>query len=80
VIEEVYGEFFASVQSGLIVELSHQGQLYRVLRMFLDLPAGVQPMCRSGANPFRPREVLSRLRESMLALQGRGGTALQPQE
>jgi 2-oxoglutarate ferredoxin oxidoreductase subunit alpha len=80
VVEEGYREFFASVRAGLVVELSYQGQLYRVLRMFLDVPAGVQPMCRSGANPFLPAEVVARLRELALGLQQRRGTSLQPQE
>lgn len=61
VAEQVFRDFFASVKVGLVVELSHQGQLYRVLRMFVDLPPGVQSFCRSGANPFQPVEVLNRL-------------------
>jgi 2-oxoglutarate/2-oxoacid ferredoxin oxidoreductase subunit alpha len=80
VAEEVYGEFFASVHAGLVVEQSHQGQLYRILRMFLNVPDGVKPMCRSGANPFRPNEVVTRLRELTLALQRRHGADAQPQE
>ena len=61
VAEEVYREFFASVRAGLVVELSFQGQLYRILRMFVDVPAGVRPFARSGANPFRPAEVVDEL-------------------
>lgn len=61
VAEKVYRDFFASVTAGLVVELSHQGQLYRIIRMFVDLPKGVQSFCRSGANPFQPAEVLARL-------------------
>ena len=80
VAEDVYRRFFASVQAGYVVELSHQGQLYRLLRMFLDLPKGVRPFCRSGANPFQPAEVLAKLREASLALQRRVQDALQPQE
>ena len=53
---------------------------FLILRMYLDLPRGVRPFCRSGANPFQPAEVLSRLRESALALQRRVEEALQPQE
>ena len=40
---------------GLVVEQSHQGQLYRVLRMFVDVPAGVESLARSGSNPILPR-------------------------
>jgi 2-oxoglutarate ferredoxin oxidoreductase subunit alpha len=63
VAEGVYRELFASVCAGLVVEQSHQGQLHRILRMFVDVPAGVVSLSRSGANPFRPEEVLARLRE-----------------
>ncbi len=63
VAEPVYRDFFASVRRGLVLELSHQGQLYRLLRMFVDLPRGVVPFARSGAQPFRADEVLERLRQ-----------------
>lgn len=57
----IYREFLASVEAGLVVELSHQGQLHRILRMYLDLPAGLTSFCHSGADPFRPDQVLERL-------------------
>lgn len=63
VAETVYREFFASARAGLVVEQSHQGQLYRILRMFVDVPSGVVSLARSGANPFRPAEIVTRLRE-----------------
>jgi 2-oxoglutarate ferredoxin oxidoreductase subunit alpha len=69
VAERVYAEFFASVKAGLLVELSFQAQLYRVLRMYVDVPKGVQPLCRSGANPFQPGEVLDRLRSLSAGLE-----------
>jgi 2-oxoglutarate ferredoxin oxidoreductase subunit alpha len=78
--EDVYQSFFASVEAGLVVEQSHQGQLYRVLRMYLDVPAGVHSVCRSGANPFQPAEIVNRLRAEAMALQRRVEDALQPQE
>jgi 2-oxoglutarate ferredoxin oxidoreductase subunit alpha len=62
IAEHVYEAFFASVKAGLVVELSHQGQLYRMMRMFVDVPPSVQSFCRSGANPFQPAEVLKRIR------------------
>jgi 2-oxoglutarate ferredoxin oxidoreductase subunit alpha len=80
VAEEVYREFFASVRAGLVVEQSHQGQLYRVLRMFLDLPKGVRPLARSGANPFLPGEVAEKLRDAAVALQREAEDAREPQE
>ena len=81
VAEEIYARFFHSVQAGLVVEQSHLGQLYRVLRMFLDVPSGVQSFCRSGANPFQPAEVAAALRDAARALHRRTGDARhQPQE
>lgn len=69
IAEEIYREFFQSVRAGLVVELSYQGQLYRTLRMFVDVPSGVQPFCRSGANPIPPKDVLHRLRDLAVSLQ-----------
>ncbi len=63
VAEPVYRAFFASVRRGLVLELSHQGQLYRILRMFIDVPAGVTSFARSGAQPFRADEVVARLQQ-----------------
>ncbi len=67
VAEQVYQDFFASVRAGLVVELSYQAQLYRILRMFVDVPKGVLPFARSGANPFQPTEVLDKLSELAMA-------------
>jgi len=69
IAEEIYRDFFASVRAGFVVELSHQGQLYRLLRMFTDVPAGVTSLTRSGANPFQPDEVLAHLRRAAVSLQ-----------
>ncbi len=63
IAEAVYTEFFASIEKGLVVELSHQGQLYRILRMYVDVPKGVRSFARSGANPFQPAELLEQLRQ-----------------
>ena len=78
VIEETYREFLASVRAGMIVKQSYQGQLFRILRMFLDLPAEIQSFARSGALPFQPGEVVERLRA--VALRLRHADALQPAE
>lgn len=80
VVAEIYDDFFKSVQAGLVVELSHQGQLYRILRMFLDVPAGFESMCHSGASPIQPVEVVARLRELALKLQRRHTDLRQPVE
>jgi 2-oxoglutarate ferredoxin oxidoreductase subunit alpha len=69
IAEDIYRDFFAGVQAGLVVELSHQGQLYRILRMFVDVPAGVRQFTRCGANPIQPAEVVRKLRKAMMALQ-----------
>lgn len=80
VSEDAYRSFFAAVEAGLVVEQSHLGQLYRILRMYVDVPAGVQPFCRSGANPFQPAEIIARLREQTRVLQGRTSERSQPRE
>jgi 2-oxoglutarate ferredoxin oxidoreductase subunit alpha len=69
VAQQVYEEFFASVRAGLVVEQSHQGQLYRLLRMFVDIPEGVSSLSRSGSNPFTAVELSNHLRDRALALQ-----------
>ncbi len=78
--EGIYQRFMSSVKAGLVVEQSHQGQLYRILRMYLDLPAGLRQFCRSGANPIQPGDVVTKLREATIAMQRRTGDVLQPQE
>jgi 2-oxoglutarate ferredoxin oxidoreductase subunit alpha len=78
--EDVYKSFFTSVEAGLVVEQSHQGQLFRLLRMFVDVPADMRSFARSGANPFRPVEIVMELRNLMLSLQRRLQETLQPQE
>jgi 2-oxoglutarate ferredoxin oxidoreductase subunit alpha len=70
VAEQVYQDFFAPVSRGLFIEQSYQGQLYRLVRMYVDLPASVKSMAKSGSNPIQPAEVLARLREMVFALQG----------
>jgi 2-oxoglutarate ferredoxin oxidoreductase subunit alpha len=77
VAREVYEGFFASVEAGLVVEQSHQGQLYRILRMYVDVPRGVTSLARSGANPFQPAEVAAKLAELALGLQVRHGRQAQ---
>lgn len=80
VAERVYRHFFASIKAGIVVEQSHLGQFYRVLRMYADVPRSVESFARSGANPFQPREVVSRLRNLLSQLHRRHEGELQPQE
>jgi 2-oxoglutarate/2-oxoacid ferredoxin oxidoreductase subunit alpha len=60
--EEIYREFLASVKMGLVVEQSHQGQLFRLIRMYVDVPKGMESLAKSGSNPILATEVLERLR------------------
>jgi 2-oxoglutarate ferredoxin oxidoreductase subunit alpha len=80
VAEDVYRDFFGSVRAGLVVEQSYQGQLYRMLRMFLDVPRRVSSFAKDGANPFLPVEVAERLQQAALALQREGDDKREPQE
>ena len=61
VAEAVYQAFFAGVRAGFVVEQNHQGQLYRLLHMYLELPRGLRSLSRSGANPFAPAELVAQL-------------------
>ncbi len=80
IASDIYQEFFAGVEAGFVVEQSHQGQLYRIIRMYVDVPQGVEPFCRSGANPFQPAELVERVRSATLALQSRVESLVAPQE
>jgi 2-oxoglutarate ferredoxin oxidoreductase subunit alpha len=76
--EEIYLRFLAQVRAGLVVEQSYQGQLYRILRMFLDVPPGLESFARSGANPFQPSAVVERLREAAQRQQSQHAEAQPP--
>jgi 2-oxoglutarate ferredoxin oxidoreductase subunit alpha len=78
--EGLYRRFFSGVKAGLVVEQSYLGQLYRILRMDLDLPPGMTSFCRSGANPFAPAEIVRKLQDHALELQQREADARQPVE
>jgi len=67
--EELFADFFASVKRGVVVEQNHQGQLYRLMRMFVDVPHDMERLAKSGSNPITPLEVADRLRKISLALQ-----------
>ncbi len=69
VAQQVYEEFFASLRGGVVVEQSHQGQLFRLLRMYVDLPKGMQSFARSGSNPFTPAELVERIHDIAVAVQ-----------
>jgi 2-oxoglutarate ferredoxin oxidoreductase subunit alpha len=69
VADDIYRGFFASVQAGLVVEQSYQGQLWRLLRMFVDVPRGIEPFARPSAVPISPEELVARLKQLATALQ-----------
>jgi 2-oxoglutarate ferredoxin oxidoreductase subunit alpha len=58
VAEEIYNEFFASVRYGLVVEQSHQGQLHRIIRMWVNVPREFRSIAKSGANLITPQEIV----------------------
>ncbi len=80
VVEETYLEFLTGVHAGLVVEQSYQGQLFRLMRMYVDLPPGIESLARSGAIPFQPTEIVEHLGELALRLQRRHEDALQAAE
>jgi 2-oxoglutarate ferredoxin oxidoreductase subunit alpha len=80
VVEDVYRDFFASLKGGLIVEQSYQGQLWRLLRMFIEVPHTIESQRRSGANPYQPAEVVDRLKGVLKKIHGQSGEKMQPQE
>jgi 2-oxoglutarate ferredoxin oxidoreductase subunit alpha len=61
VAEQIYQEFFASLSDCLVVEQSHQGQLHRIIRMWVNVPANFVAMAKSGANPISPEEVTEKI-------------------
>jgi len=77
--EDVYQDFFASIQRGFVLEQSHQGQFYRVLRMFTEVPRGMRSWARSGSNPFLPKEVARKLHKMAREVQQARAPELQPQ-
>jgi 2-oxoglutarate ferredoxin oxidoreductase subunit alpha len=62
VAEDVYREFFAPLRKCLVIEQSHQGQLYRIIRMWVPVPPEFQVLAKSGSNPISPEEVLEKIR------------------
>jgi 2-oxoglutarate ferredoxin oxidoreductase subunit alpha len=79
VASQVYEEFFASVRAGLVVEQSHQGQLYRLLRMFVDVPRSMESFARSGSNPFTSVELVARIQDLATLIQRAGVEEFEPQ-
>jgi 2-oxoglutarate ferredoxin oxidoreductase subunit alpha len=62
VAETIYREFFDSLERCVVVEQSHQGQLHRVIRMWVDVPEEFTSLARSGANPIAPDDIVNAIR------------------
>ncbi len=56
-LPEAMGRALDGVEKVIVVEQTHQGQLYRYLRAHYDLPAEVKSFHRPGPLPFRPDEL-----------------------
>jgi 2-oxoglutarate/2-oxoacid ferredoxin oxidoreductase subunit alpha len=69
--EEIYNDFFHTVKMGLVVEQSHQGQLYRLIRMYVDVAGKLESLSKSSSNPILADEVVERLRALLRSLQQR---------
>jgi 2-oxoglutarate/2-oxoacid ferredoxin oxidoreductase subunit alpha len=68
VLESVYRRFFANTETGVVIEQSYQGQLYRLLRMYVDVPNNVRSLARPGANPILARDVVTYLEQIALPM------------
>ncbi len=82
VAEQVYLDFFRSVDRGLVIEQSHQGQLHRLIRMWVDVPKDFRALAKSGANPITPDEIVAGIRTLARAAtrRARGGHNPNPHE
>lgn len=61
VVEEIYRDFFASLKHCLVVEQSHQGQLHKIIRMWIDVPKDFTAYAKSGANPIAPEDLVEKI-------------------
>jgi 2-oxoglutarate/2-oxoacid ferredoxin oxidoreductase subunit alpha len=62
IAEDLFAEFFASVRRCVVVEQSHQGQLHRLIRMWVNVPPQFTAFAKSGANPITPDEIVVQIR------------------
>lgn len=63
IAEEVFADFFAPLSRCIVFEQSHQGQLYRLIRMWVNVPKQFESYARSGANPLTPEDFVSQIRK-----------------
>jgi 2-oxoglutarate ferredoxin oxidoreductase subunit alpha len=62
IAESVFNDFFKTVKKGLVVEQNYLGQLYHLMRMFVNVPEAVKPFAKAGSNPFGAREIAEKLK------------------
>jgi len=62
IAEEVFNDFFKSLSRCVVIEQSHQGQLYRIIRMWANVPKQFTSVSKSGANRISPREIIQLIR------------------
>jgi 2-oxoglutarate ferredoxin oxidoreductase subunit alpha len=55
-------EALKGIKRAVVVEQSHSGQFYRMLRAFYDLPAKTVSLHQGGPLPFGPNQILDQLK------------------
>jgi 2-oxoglutarate ferredoxin oxidoreductase subunit alpha len=56
-------EALRGIKRAVVVEQSHSGQFYRMLRAFYDLPAKTVSLHQGGPLPFGPQQILDQLNQ-----------------
>lgn len=62
VADEVYADFFKSLRRCVVVEQSHQGQLHKILRMWMSVPREFTSVSKSASNRISPLEIVQLIR------------------
>jgi 2-oxoglutarate ferredoxin oxidoreductase subunit alpha len=60
---EKMAEALKGIKRAVVVEQSHSGQFYRMLRAFYDLPAKTLSLHQGGPLPFGPQQILDQLNQ-----------------
>ena len=60
---EKMAEALRGITRAVVVEQSHSGQFYRMLRAFYDLPAKTLSLHQGGPLPFGPQQILDQLKQ-----------------
>lgn len=62
-LPEAFDAALAGVEKVLVVEQTHSKQFYRYLRSEYDLPKHTEVLAKPGPLPFRPAEIVAKLKE-----------------